>query len=122
MRLHLGKLRNGDFQNTVDGLRLDVLRIRSLGQAEATLEFTADALDAAEAFLRFLARGLSRRPRTVSTPCSDVISTAFGSTPGRSTFRYELIRLFVDIDRRQPGTGIRGRGQRRAEQAIDFFL
>jgi hypothetical protein len=67
VRLHLGKLRNCDFQHTIDELRLDVLGIGRIRQAEAALEFTGDALDATIAFARF-ARASSRCPRMVSTP------------------------------------------------------
>ncbi len=55
VRLHLRQLRNRDLQNAIDEFRLDVLRIRSFGQAEAALEFAADALDPAETLTRLLA-------------------------------------------------------------------
>src|ERR1700678_4299764 len=51
VRGHLSQLRNCDFQHTVDRLRLDVLHVHRIGQAEATLKFAPDALDSAEPFL-----------------------------------------------------------------------
>jgi len=55
MRLHLRQLRNGDFQHAIGDLRLDVLCVSALREAESALEFAADALDAAEALTRLLA-------------------------------------------------------------------
>src|SRR3984957_20447798 len=50
VRLHLRQFRNCDFQHTVDELRLDVLGVGRIRQAETALERTRDALDATIAF------------------------------------------------------------------------
>src|ERR1700693_4186812 len=47
VRLHLRRLRNCDFQHTVDEFRLDVLRVGRIRQAETALELARDALYAA---------------------------------------------------------------------------
>src|SRR5258706_2185908 len=58
-RLHLRQFRNCDFQHTVDELRLDVLGVGRIRQAETALEFARDALYAAVALAGFLARVLA---------------------------------------------------------------
>src|SRR5882757_1998189 len=55
VRLHLRQLRDCDFQHTIGDLRLDVLCVSTLREAESALEFAAYALDAAEALARLLA-------------------------------------------------------------------
>src|SRR6202041_4172322 len=56
VRLHLRQFRNCDFQHTVDELRLDVLGVSRIRQAETALERTRDALYATIAFTRLSAR------------------------------------------------------------------
>ena len=46
----------------------------------------------------------------------------FGIDAGQIHVQHEVIRILMDVHRRQPGTGIGGRRQRRAKQTIDFFL
>ena len=58
----------------------------------------------------------------VSTPCSEVISTAFGIDAGQIHVQQELVVFLVNVHRRQPRAGVRGGRLRRAEQAIEVTL
>src|ERR1700691_4591464 len=121
VRLHLGNLRNCDFQHTVDELRLDVLDIGGLRQAEAAQKLTRGALDSTIAVARLAV--------CIHTLSFDAQHALIGGDlhrlrvhAGQVNMQHELIRFLVDVDRRQPSAGIRGRRQRRAEQTIDILL
>src|SRR5882762_757937 len=121
VRLHLRQLRNCDFQHTIDELRLDVLGVGRIRQAERALEFARDALHAAIAFARLSARIFALSANGQHALVGGDLHR-FRIHTGQIQVQRKLARFLVNIHRRQPGAGIRGRRQRRAEQTIDIFL
>src|ERR1700722_3702690 len=121
VRLHLRHLRNCDFQHTIEELRLDALRICRIGQAETALELPGDALHSAIALARFALASLALSANGEHGVIGGDFHR-FRIYTRQIHMQRELVRFLVDVHGRQPSAGIRGRGQRRAEQAIDILL
>src|SRR5579863_5062075 len=121
VRLHLRHLRNCDFQHTIEELRLDALGIRRIGQAETALELPGNALHPAIALARFALAVLALSANGEHALIGDDFHR-FRIDTWQIHMQCELVRFLVNIHGRQPSAGIRGRRQRRAEQAIDILL
>ena len=99
MRLYLRHLRNCDFQHTIDEFRLDVLGVGRIRQAESALKLSRDALDAAIALARFLPRFFAA-PANGEHPFVRGNLYCFRIYAGQIHLQYELVGLFMDINRR----------------------